>query len=88
VRRPDNGGGRAPRPGLNALDATDESRSGVMVPRDRDRLAAQARIRRRRRQLDAARRVHQAMPLTVHYGPRPLLDVPLGWLDARGRRVA
>jgi hypothetical protein len=33
-----------------------------------------------------ARLAERAMPLAIYYGPRPLLLVSLGELDARGRR--
>lgn len=47
--------------------------------RARERLAAEDRRRRNARLAD------QVMPLAAYYGPRPLLAVPLGELDARGR---
>lgn len=50
--------------------------------RARERLAAEDRRRRNARLAD------QVMPLAAYYGPRPLLAVPLGELDARGRWVA
>jgi hypothetical protein len=39
-----------------------------------------ARLAAQDRHLRVCRLAHQAMPLTVYYGPRPLLDVPLGEL--------
>ncbi len=40
------------------------------------------------RRLAIAREAHRLMPLTRLYGPRPLLDVPIGHLYVRGRWAA
>jgi hypothetical protein len=52
---------------------------------DADRLAARLRLAAQDRRRRHARLADQTMPLAVYYGPRPLLLVPLGALDARGR---
>jgi hypothetical protein len=50
--------------------------------RARARLAAQDRHHR------VCRELERLAPLRRYYGPQWLLDVPLGALDARGRRAA
>jgi len=52
------------------------------------RSEARDRLRAQERQRQHARLADQAMPMALHYGPRPLLLIPLGELDARGRRAA
>jgi hypothetical protein len=61
----------------------------VVVPTttDSQRLACE-RVRAIDRRRRIAAMTDEVMPLTIHYGPRPLLAVPLGELDARGRWVA
>jgi hypothetical protein len=57
----------------------------MTVACDADRRAARDRLREQDRRRRHARLADQAMPMAVWYGPRPLLLVPLGALDARGR---
>jgi hypothetical protein len=60
------------------------ARSGAAEPQITSIIARQraavARLAAQDRHLRVCRLAHQAMPLTVYYGPRPLLDVPLGEL--------
>ena len=79
---PGNGGGRAPRPGLDAQDTADQSES-VAIVADRQRRARQ-RVQAIDRRCRIARMAERAMPLTIHYGPRLLLTVPLGQFLAEG----
>jgi hypothetical protein len=74
-----NGDSRGRNPGHHqAVDPSTTDRTTVT----RDEIRA---VHRRSR---IARLAERAMPLAIHYGPRPLLLVSLGELDARGRRVA
>jgi hypothetical protein len=57
----------------------------MTVARDADRRAARERLREQDNRRRHARLADQTMPLAVWYGPRPLLLVPLGALDAQGR---
>jgi hypothetical protein len=57
----------------------------MTVARDADRRAARERLREQDHRRRHARLADQTMPLAVWYGPRPLLLIPLGALDARGR---
>jgi len=59
-----------------------------MLQLDPDRLAARERLRAQDHRRRHAKAANALMPLTVHYGPRPLLRIPLGELDGRGRRAA
>jgi hypothetical protein len=57
------------------------ARSGAAEPQIDSIIAqrhARARLAAQDRHLRITRMAHQAMPLTVYYGPRPLRDVPLG----------
>jgi hypothetical protein len=47
---------------------------------------ARARVEALERRLRISRWAHREMPLTVHYGPRPLLTAPLA--ELLGRRAA
>jgi hypothetical protein len=57
----------------------------MTVALDADRRAARERLREQDRRRRHARAADAVMNLAVFYGPRPLLLVPLGALDARGR---
>jgi hypothetical protein len=61
----------------------------IAQPANAERQArARARIAAQDRHLRICREFHDLAPLTRYYGPRPLRDVPLGQLDARGRWAA
>lgn len=62
--------------------------TGAILPQHDDRSRARARLRMLDERLRVGKLAHQGMPLTVWYGPRPLLDVPIGQLPTRGRWCA
>jgi hypothetical protein len=73
-------GSGAAKPQIDSIIAQPANAERQM--RARARIAAQDRHRRICRELE------RLAPLRRHYGPRPLLHVPLGALDARGRWAA
>ena len=78
----------AGRPARAAQLPSGHHTANVILQRRADRAKAFARLRRLDERVRVGRLCHQAMPLTVWHGPRPLLDVPIGDLDARGRWAA
>lgn len=77
-----DGGGRAPRPGLDTQDTADQSESIVIVD-DRQRQARQ-RVQTIDRRCRITRMADQVMPMATCYGPRPLRAVPLGQFLVEG----
>ena len=65
--------------------AAKQANSQIIADRQRQARQRVRAIDRRRR---TAAMADELMPMAVHYGLRPLLAVPLGELDSRGRWVA